>query len=1097
VEATGKVAISFWQRLRERIDFANYVPSRIDQVEEAHFDSKALGRYTIIKSERSKKYLKLTDRDYFIWEMIDGQRPVRTIILEYYKQFKSFAFNRVFTLLQELRENGFLEERPSRVFSLIARIFRERRLIAKMNRLAKAFLSREFAIRGVDRFFGALYDGFFRIFFTRAAKLFLCFVCVIGFALFVRLLLLGNYSIMETAGSYWLGLAILFGINILVIFVHESAHAFAVKSYGREVTRAGFMIYYGMPAFFVDTSDIWLEGKRRRIAVSWAGPFSELILGSLVSIFITLSPYATLNAILFKASFIFFIGAFVNLNPLLNLDGYYMLMDWLEMPLLRRRSLAFVRKGLWHKLAHRETLTRNEKIYAVFGALAGSYSLFAIAAVLYFWQSRIYSALAVIYNEKGLGGKIVVLVLAVGFFGPLAYFAFFAALRLMRKAFRWLAAKRALENDYVVVVLVLILAAAGAYLMTLHRYVHGLVACALAPVASMYLCAKGFRLFKGAPVRHAIPALAGMVLCLVFFSSLVFSGTEGIAGIRAENASFLLSILFGVLLLGYLVLNLYRSPGQSIGSLLASLIAAVVVTWLLASTNGGPIGAGPFWLGVLLFAVLLLGCYHLLSRPAFIISASQVVLFGGAICAYLAVASGGGLSVLPRQLSGVRAVGGYGAILLLSGLVLFSIALRRGGPRAFAESSEPARGDKEALNRAFQTITRTLTRGVAFVRGRSFVRAVGKTIARENRKKNVTAFIADGALHIGGIEEMSILRMAETIRENLRLFLKESQQFVGDHLTRRSFNEALSRLNWQEREVSQEHILRGLAGRIETVAQAESAYRDLSEILRQNPVFAEASEAELKRIVQRAESESASDGQYIIREGAAGDKFYIIKSGTVEVTKSEEAGVEKHLAFLTEGDYFGEVALLEDVPRTANCIARGPAQLISLSRENFDVVVRGHFELAGKIDRAAAKSALIRKVPLFSDFSPSQLRRILLKLRTREFGKGAYIIRQGEVGDTFYVIEEGEVQVLAADERGRERAVARLGRGEYFGEIALLAEVPRTASVAALSDSTILALSKDDFEGLIKKEMMASESLEKVSSRRMLELKKRTGVVGE
>ena len=61
----------------------------------------------------------------------------------------------------------------------------------------------------------------------------------------------------------------------------EMAHAFTTKHYGRKVRRGGLLVYFGNLAFFVDTMDIWMEPKKARMAVSWAGPYSGLLVGSL------------------------------------------------------------------------------------------------------------------------------------------------------------------------------------------------------------------------------------------------------------------------------------------------------------------------------------------------------------------------------------------------------------------------------------------------------------------------------------------------------------------------------------------------------------------------------------------------------------------------------------------------------------------------------------------------------------------------------------------------------------------------------------------------------------------------------------------------
>src|SRR5204863_9222398 len=74
------------------------------------------------------------------------------------------------------------------------------------------------------------------------------------------------------SGDAWLAVSLAFALFLVVsILLHELGHALTCKAFGREIRRGGFMLFFGFPACFVDTSDIWLDPRRRRIAVSGAG----------------------------------------------------------------------------------------------------------------------------------------------------------------------------------------------------------------------------------------------------------------------------------------------------------------------------------------------------------------------------------------------------------------------------------------------------------------------------------------------------------------------------------------------------------------------------------------------------------------------------------------------------------------------------------------------------------------------------------------------------------------------------------------------------------------------------------------------------------
>lgn len=102
--------------------------------------------------------------------------------------------------------------------------------------------------------------------------------------------------------------------------------------------------------------------------------------------------------------------------------------------------------------------------------------------------------------------------------------------------------------------------------------------------------------------------------------------------------------------------------------------------------------------------------------------------------------------------------------------------------------------------------------------------------------------------------------------------------------------------------------------------------------------------------------------------------------------------------------------------------------------------------------------ALLEAIPIFSPLSPPVLEQLAARLTPVHANAGDELIRFGDHGDRFYVVDKGEVEILVDDEPPR-----REGEGTYFGEIALLRDVPRTATVRAAADSDLFALDRDDF----------------------------------
>jgi CRP-like cAMP-binding protein len=110
-----------------------------------------------------------------------------------------------------------------------------------------------------------------------------------------------------------------------------------------------------------------------------------------------------------------------------------------------------------------------------------------------------------------------------------------------------------------------------------------------------------------------------------------------------------------------------------------------------------------------------------------------------------------------------------------------------------------------------------------------------------------------------------------------------------------------------------------------------------------------------------------------------------------------------------------------------------------------------------------AKTDLLKNVPLFAGCSRSELQRIASLADELDLGEGATLIREGERGREFIVIADGTVRVTR---NGKE--IRSLGAGDFIGEIALVADVPRTATVTATSPVRLLVVTDRAFRGLLE-----------------------------
>jgi CRP-like cAMP-binding protein len=123
---------------------------------------------------------------------------------------------------------------------------------------------------------------------------------------------------------------------------------------------------------------------------------------------------------------------------------------------------------------------------------------------------------------------------------------------------------------------------------------------------------------------------------------------------------------------------------------------------------------------------------------------------------------------------------------------------------------------------------------------------------------------------------------------------------------------------------------------------------------------------------------------------------------------------------------------------------------------------------------------LLRANPIFAALPEPTIEHLAVKLIPRSVEAGETIIREGDAGDLFYIVEDGRCEVWVDGERVREA-----WPGEAFGEIALLRDVPRTATVTALEDTKLLALERDDFIGAVTGHAPSREAADNVIGARL------------
>jgi multidrug efflux pump subunit AcrA (membrane-fusion protein) len=183
----------------------------------------------------------------------------------------------------------------------------------------------------------------------------------------------------ETAVLAWLAL-------LFVTTCHEFAHGLTCKRHGGEVHEVGFLLLFFMPCFYCNVSDAWLfKEKSKRLWVTFAGGYFELFLWALAVFAWRLTQPGTLvNYLAFVVLSACGVQTLFNFNPLLKLDGYYLLSDWMEVPNLQQRAGGYV-KGWMRRLlwgAARPEPEPRGRFLVLYGLVSWLYSLVFLTASL-------------------------------------------------------------------------------------------------------------------------------------------------------------------------------------------------------------------------------------------------------------------------------------------------------------------------------------------------------------------------------------------------------------------------------------------------------------------------------------------------------------------------------------------------------------------------------------------------------------------------------------------------------------------------------------------------------------------------------------------
>ncbi|XP_035276952.1 cGMP-dependent protein kinase 1 [Anguilla rostrata] len=244
-----------------------------------------------------------------------------------------------------------------------------------------------------------------------------------------------------------------------------------------------------------------------------------------------------------------------------------------------------------------------------------------------------------------------------------------------------------------------------------------------------------------------------------------------------------------------------------------------------------------------------------------------------------------------------------------------------------------------------------------------------------------------------------------------------------------------------------------------TEAQVKKTISETSLIVKaiqKNDFLSRLDDEQITMMVELLVAIDKNPGEVVITEGSEGDSMYIVAAGELQVT---QAG--RDLRTLTSGDVFGELAILYNCKRTASVQALTKVRLWRIERQTYRTIMTNKSKKKREQIIGFLKTARTLK-----DLSDVQLSKIIDSMEEVKFQNKDVIVREGTEGNTFYIILKGEVQVTKKV-NGHQREIRRMGKGEHFGELALIREMLRTATCTAVGHVTCFCIDKEVFEETI------------------------------
>eukprot|EP00429_Kryptoperidinium_foliaceum_P072011 CAMPEP_0176071988 /NCGR_PEP_ID=MMETSP0120_2-20121206/35958_1 /TAXON_ID=160619 /ORGANISM="Kryptoperidinium foliaceum, Strain CCMP 1326" /LENGTH=452 /DNA_ID=CAMNT_0017405649 /DNA_START=65 /DNA_END=1423 /DNA_ORIENTATION=+ len=225
-------------------------------------------------------------------------------------------------------------------------------------------------------------------------------------------------------------------------------------------------------------------------------------------------------------------------------------------------------------------------------------------------------------------------------------------------------------------------------------------------------------------------------------------------------------------------------------------------------------------------------------------------------------------------------------------------------------------------------------------------------------------------------------------------------------------------------------------------------------------LFGHLTEQAIYDVIDAMKPESIEAGTNLINQGEEGTFFYIVDDGSFDVFVKRGDDPPGKVLEYGPGSMFGELALMYNAPRAATVTATSSSRVWALDRESFQMMLA-----TAENTKKSTHEEFLYKIELFKHMTKYEICKLSDLLEPELFEDGEEIMKQGDKGEACYILEDGQAKAYIQGEQGEVEVKHYTTPGEFFGEVALLTNEPRRATVRAEGQGcSVLTLKTEDFD---------------------------------